>query len=197
MGKKWAIIATLIIGIILAIICGVYAYRKGGISEPNIVSEKELAESEELKNTQVITNEVVITSSDYANISPNAIIIQKKYYKSCDHLIREVIDIPEKLINKDETEVAKQYPGWKIENYSPTEIAIYKEFNGFCNEHYVIKEHNGYIGIYCMDEHGTETWKEDTEISTIYLPEQDLENLKTGISIVGEKNLYSFLEDYE
>lgn len=68
---------------------------------------------------------------------------------------------------------------------------------GFCDEHYIVKESNGFISIYTVDKEGIQKLKEDTEISTMYLPEQDLENLKVGISIVGKMNLYSFLEDYE
>ena len=68
---------------------------------------------------------------------------------------------------------------------------------GFCNEHYIVKEDNGFISIYTVNKEGIQKLKEKTEISTMYLPEQDLENLKVGISIVGKMNLYSFLEDYE
>lgn len=197
MGKKWIIIATIIIGVILAIICGIYAYHNGGISETNMISDKELASVEERQNTKEENNEYVVTSANNATISPNAIIVQKKYYKGCDHLIRDVIDIPENLINQTEEKVKSEYLGWKLESYDPKEIVMYKEFNGFCNEHYMVREHNGYISIYYIDEQGVETLKEDTEISTNYLPEKDLEDLQIGIQIVGERNLYNFLENYE
>ena len=144
-----------------------------------------------------MVNESIPTSIVNTNISPNAIIIEKRYYKDCDHLIREVIDIPEELVNKTETEVKKRYSSWKLEGYSPTEIVFSKEFDGFCDEHYIVKENNGYISIYTEDKEGVQKLKENTEISTIYLPEQDLEKLSVGISIVGKMNLYSFLEDYE
>lgn len=72
-----------------------------------------------------------------------------------------------------------------------------KNLIGFCDEHYIVKEDNGFINIYTVDKEGIQKLKEKTEISTMYLPEQDLENLKVGISIVGKMNLYSFLEDYE
>lgn len=197
MGKKWIIIATMIIGLILAIICGIYAYHNGGISETNIVSDKELASIEKMQNRQEANQEYVVTSASNETVSPNAIIIQKKYYKGCDHLIRDVLDVPEKLVNQTEEKVKNEYLGWKIESYSPKEIVMYQEFNGFCSEHYMVREHNGYIAIYYIDQQGIETLKEETEISTNYLPEEDLEDLKIGIQIIGEKNLYNFLENYE
>lgn len=199
MEKKGIIIAVVIIGILLGLIIGIYTYNRGGISNTNMIDTQKLADekSEETKSNETILNEAVETSSVSMKVSPNAIIIQKRYYKSCDHLIREVIDIPEDLINKTQDDVMNKYSDWKLEGYSPKEIVIYKEFQGICNEHYVIKEHNGVIGIYTENNEGIQEWQEDTEISTQYLPEEDLEQLKVGIKIVGKNNLYSFLEDYE
>ena len=68
---------------------------------------------------------------------------------------------------------------------------------GFCNEHYVLKVHNGVIGIYTVDQNGNETLKQDTEIQIQYLPEIDIENLKKGIYVIGDEALNSALEDYE
>lgn len=199
MGKKWIIILTLTVGIILAIVCGIYAYNKGGISDSNVISNKKLADVMETENsiTEEVMNESVPTSLTNSNISPNAIIIEKRYYKACDHLIKDVIDVPEELVNKTEADIKEKYAGWKIEGYSPTEIAVYKEFKGFCDEHYMIRENNGIISIYTVNQEGVEKLKENTEISTMYLPDEDLKELKSGIEIIGKTNLYSFLEDYE
>ena len=84
-----------------------------------------------------------------------------------------------------------------MEKKLKTEIVVYKEFEGICNEHYVIKEHDGVIGIFFQNNDGIEEWIEDTEIAMQYLPEQDIENLKAGIKVVGKMNLSSCLENYE
>ena len=74
---------------------------------------------------------------------------------------------------------------------------IIKELNGFCEEHFVIKEKDGVIAIYTENSQGVIEWKEDTDIVTKYLPDADLENLKVGVKVQGLKNLYNYLEDYE
>ena len=196
MERKWIIVIA-IIGILLGITGGVLISNRGKTSRMNVISEEELAQSQIEAGIQEENNQVMETASMNNNISPNGVLVQKSYYKDCDHLIRKVYDIPEDLINQNEEAVKEKYPGWKIEKYTPTEITLYQEFNGFCDEHYVAREHNGYIGIYTVNKQGVETLKEDTEITTLYLPEEDLERLKMGISIVGERNLYNFLEDYE
>ena len=60
-----------------------------------------------------------------------------------------------------------------------------------------MKNHYGVIGIYTLDENGKEVFKEDTEISTKYLPESDIELLNEGVKIIGKTKLIEFLEDYE
>lgn len=186
-------------GIILGVVFGIYAYDRGRMSDTNMIDTQKLADVENNKqlNNETNANVTIETSSIDMKVSPNAIIIQKRYYKSCDHLIKEVVDVPEDLINKEQEDVIKKYSDWKLEGYSSKEIVIYKEFDGICNEHYVIKEHDGVIGIYTENNEGIQEWQEDTEISTKYLPDTDLEQFRIGTKIVGKNNLYSFLEDYE
>ena len=200
MDKKWiiCIIITIIIGLSIGIGLAVYSSSNGETEDMDLLSEKELADSEET-NSNILQNttNTVETSAIDANISPNAILIKKIYYEACDHLIREAENIPEELVNKTEEDVKEAYSDWKIEEFSPTQIILYKTQSGNCGEHYFVQDHNGVIGIYITDEYGVKTLQEDTEISTQYLPEEDLTNLKAGIEIIGKTNLTEFLEDYE
>lgn len=196
--KTWIWVVILILGIVFAIVMAIYTYNRGSISDVNIVNTQKLAEVENQENSyNEMMNEVVETSSTNTNISPNAVVIQKRYYKGCDHLIRETVEIPEELINQDENSLKEYYSDWKVEQYSPTELVIYKEFKGICNEHYVIKEHNGVLGIFVENDEKVQEWQEDTEIEVQYLPEEDIEEFKVGVRVVGKMNLITFLEDYE
>lgn len=196
--KTWIWVVILILGIVFAIVMAIYTYNRGSISDVNIVNTQKLAEVENQENSyNEMMNEVVETSSTNTNISPNAVVIQKRYYKGCDHLIRKTVEIPEELINQDENSLKEYYSDWKVEQYSPTEIVIYKEFKGICNEHYVIKEHNGVLGIFVENDEKVQEWQEDTEIEVQYLPEEDIEEFKVGVRVVGKMNLITFLEDYE
>ena len=201
MKKSWIvlIIIAIVIGIILGVGFAIYSVNQNKTDGTDITSEKQLANDNTIENSnnQIDDSNIIETSSTNTNISPNAILITKIYYKSCDHLIRKSEDISEELINKSREDVEKAYPEWKIEEFSPTQIILYKTENGNCGEHYWVQEHNGVIGIYVMDEYGVKTLKEDTEISTQYLPEEDIKNLQAGIEIIGHTKLVEFLEDYE
>ena len=197
MDKKWIIIA-ICFGIVLGVIFGIYAYNNGSVVDTNIIETEKLAITNSRQDDNIVlSNSALETSSLNMNISPNAVIIKKTYYKNCDHLIKDVINIPDELVNKNEEDIIKEYSDWEVQGYSPKEIVLYKEIAGICDEHYVVKEHNGVIGIYIKNIKGMQELQEDTEISTQYLPEKDLENLKVGIEVVGKSNLNNLLEDYE
>lgn len=199
MSKKWII--YIIIGLIISVSIGALVYiffirDNQELQGTELVPEQELAEDfNNINDIREINS--IETSAKEETISPNAIIIKKEYFKSCDHLKRTVEDIPKELVNGKKEDVGKKYTEWKIEDFTPTEITLYKEYDGNCNEHYLVKDHYGLIGIYTIDENNEEMFKEDTEISTKYLPDSDLELLKKGVKIIGKTKLIEFLEDYE
>lgn len=209
MDKKWiiCIVIAIVLGLGLGVGFALLSQARNKTEDTELLSEKELAGMEENSIQQnmiegdSIVNEdeinAVETANTEDNISPNAIIVKKVYYEACDHLTREVEDIPEELVNKTQSDIEEAFSGWTVEEYSPTEIVLYKTDKGNCGEHYFVQDHNGVIGIYTIDEYGVKTLKEDTEISTQYLPEADLENLKAGVEIIGHTKLIEFLEDYE
>ena len=96
-----------------------------------------------------------------------------------------------------EEQVKEQYPDWTLESFSNNQIIVSQEKDGYCGEHYVIRENDGVLAIYTLDENGNETWKEDTEISTMYLTEEDLKILNKGIEAIGDDQLHTVLEDFE
>lgn len=197
MNKKWIIAIAIIIGILLACGFGIYAYLRGGISDNNMTYTKQLAENEKKNNVIENSYNTIQTANIEVKLSPNAMITEKIYYKDCDHLIRKEKDVPEDLVNATEDKIKEKYAGWKVEKFSANDVVVYKELNGFCEEHFVIKEKDGVIAIYTENSQGVIEWKEDTDIVTKYLPDEDLENLKVGVKVQGLKNLYNYLEDYE
>lgn len=198
MRTGWKIVMA--IGIMLlfliGVITGVYFYEKDKTKDSNI-GTKQLANLEQNKNEKQIENEVISTSIAETKLSPNCTITEKQYFKGCDHFIKEIKEIPEEWINFTEEQVKEQYADWKIESLTNNEIIVSQEKEGYCGMHYIVKEHGEVLGIYTTDETGEETWKEDTDIATRYLTEEDLIKVKEGIKAIGDDQLHSVLEDFE
>lgn len=187
-----------IIGISIAIILVVAGIIIVNNSNRQLSIENENRENKEsVQNTLNANIQLVTTNSSEEKTSPNCLLIFKTYYKKCEHSTVENKEIPEELVNKTREEIESFYSDWKVVTYSKLQILLYKEQEGICNEHYIIKEKDGYIAIYTVDENGKDTLQELTQILTAYLPEEDLTRLKEGIKIQGKEKLNQALEDYE
>ena len=193
-------IALIIIGTIIlfgiGVFAGIYVYKQEKVNDSNKLS-RQLALQETIQNENKAQNELVSTSKTDIKISPNCTIVEKQYFKGCDHITKNIKDIDEEWINYTEEQIKEQYSNWNIESFSHNQVIVSQENEGFCNEHYVIKENGDVIAIYTINEAGEENWKEDTEISTIYLPDEDLAKIQEGIKVIGDDQLHSVLGDFE
>lgn len=204
MKKSWIIILILAI-IIIGIIAGLAIYNKKESSKNNIieneintVSEKitdecteEYEESEEQAKLEIETN------SREKKISPNCLITLKRYYNECEHTINEYIDIPQNLVNGTQEDLKKEYPNWEIQKYSSNEIILYREFNSNCGQHFILRNDDGKITVYKINEEMQEEVYEKTEISVDYLTETDKIEIQNGIRVNGIEKLNQLIEDFE
>lgn len=202
MKKVW-IIGLIIVIIIIGIILGIFIYNNNANNnkqnsivenEINIVSEKVTDEcTEEYQNSE----KEIETDSQEEKISPNCLLTLKKYYEECNHTINEYVDIPQDLVNGTEEDLKNEYPYWQVEKYSSNDIILYKEFNSNCGQHFVLREDNGKITVYKINENNEEEVYENTEISVEYLSETDKIKISEGIRVNGIEELNQLLEDFE
>lgn len=191
MNKKYIIVLLVIITIIVGIIVGVFIANKNKTSNLEPETQTHLA-----KNNQNGI-QIIETANTEIKTSPNCLFTFETYYKDCKHIVNEKVNIPKECINKTEEELQEKYKDFKIKSFKSEEVIFYEEKEGICNEHYIIKDNNGYVAIYTVDSFGKETLKEITEIVTTYLPETDKQKLKEGIKAIGKEELNTHLEDYE
>lgn len=204
--KRIWIIALICAVILLGIALGMmYSQNKTKISEQNIIENKseglsEAVTDECIEEWEEIDKEAqleVEANADEEKISPNCLITLKKFYKSCRHSLNEYTTVSQELVNKTQSELQEVYKDWKIEKYSSTEIVLYKEYEGECGEHYILRENDGRIAIYKRDENNKEILFEQTEIATDYLTEADKIEIKNGIRVNGKESLNQLIEDFE
>ena len=195
--KKWGIIIAFIMIFIIAIFVGNYIYDSNN-KEENTIKSENTSNSIVNQVDYSVRNDITInTDSEEEKISPNATLILKKHYKECDHTIKEYAEIPEEFVNLTKSEIEKEYPEWEVEKFTPLDIILIKEEEGFCNEHFILKEEQGVIIVYKIDKQGEESLYDTTGISVEYLTESDKLELKNGIKVYGKEELNSMLENYE
>ncbi len=195
----------IIISIVLAICAGVATYfivkqnkKSEIIPETNTyISEKIEDEcTEEYKEEQGQENTTVVSSTE-EKVAANAILILKKYYTKCDHTINEYVELPQELVNLTKEQVQEKYKDWQVIGFEKGKVTLYKEFDDVCGEHFKLKIENGKVVVYTVNNDGTETLYEKTNISSEYLTETDLLNMQDGLEIYGKEELNQVIEDFE
>ena len=204
MKKSWIIIlifAIIIIGIISGL--AINSQKKNSKNkiienEINEVSEKVTDEcTEEYEEIEEQAKLEIETNSSEEKISPNCLLTLKRYYSECQHTINEYIDISQSLVNGTEEDLKEEYPNWEIRKYSTNEIVLYKEFDSNCGQHFVLRNDDGKITIYKINENNEEEIYEKTEISVDYLTETDKIEIQNGIRVNGLEELNQLIEDFE
>lgn len=196
MRKFWIFLVLIVVGIFAYF--AIKQYNNTNIKNDKvIVEEKEVVEQNDDENN--VINEVsntIATNSSEARISPNAVVTMKKVYLQCGHTIEEQEEVPNEVVNMNPEEVKLYYNEWKLESFTKDNVIITRTYNEKCNEHYMLKEDNGYIAIYKENNNGYEKI-EQTEIYVEFLTDMDIKKLEEGINIIGRKNVNSVLEDFE
>lgn len=195
--KKWLIITCLLIlMIICSIVIGITITYYSNISHNEIDSNKEFAYNDN-KLVDQDSLEVIKTSYSEFKVSPNATIVFEVYYNKCKH--REVKEekADTSLVNLNEQEIQEQYKEWTIKQFSEEKVILYKDVDEYCDNHYVLREKDGYIGIFKVKKNGEEKLEELTSVLVQYLPETDNINIKNGLKVYTKENLNKILEDFE
>lgn len=175
-----------------------------------IVSLNNKKESEQEQNdyiSEVIEDEctedyieeqkTATVSSEEEKVASNALMILKKYYSNCDHTINEYVELPQEIVNMTKEEVEEYYSDWKVIGFEKGKITLYKEFEDVCGEHFKLKIENGKVVVYIVNNYGTESVYEKTNISSEYLTDTDLVNMQDGLEIYGKEELNQIIEDFE
>jgi len=189
---KKNIILTISLIAIISFFIGLYLYKIEVVKKNEGIAFRNSIEKNE-------EDKIFIKTEKQENkISVNTKIIQKLYYKSCNHIIKNTKKADENYVNLNEEDFKALYPEWQIHKFTKDEVIIYSEVDDYCGEHYKVKEDDGYISIYMIDKYGEENLLiEKTEIKVQYLPEADIKKIQEGIIVYSKKELNKIIEDYE
>ncbi len=190
---------TIWIFLVLAVVAGFFI----GVNLYNVEENESELENDinEIKYNNILNNintTEIETSVHEEKISINTEIIEEIYYVSCDHLVKTKIKDIKEFINMTKEDINEEYPKWEIKEFNMKRVVLYKEESNFCNEHFLVKDVDGFVTIYSMDNSDNMLEiVETTEIETKYLTETDKEDLKEGIKVYTKQKLNKLIEDFE
>ena len=189
--RKSILIGCIFASIIAGISIGIFAHKYN-----DTVMEQAMLEETENVNKYIEKNANIIeTMTNKEKTSPNAKIVYETFYTGCNHMSEEDIEVED--VNQPEDYFKIKYNDWDVKNFSENKVELYKEAEGICDKHYVVKEADGYVAVYTLDSDGNQNLKEVTDILTTYLPEEDINLLEKGITANGDNELARIISDYE
>ena len=195
MKKTIWIVALLSLAIIIGFLVGVYLYNLEENKKQLENDVQNIVYNNITNNTNTIEIE---TSVSEEKISIDTEVIEEVYYTQCDHLVKTTKKDIKALVNITKEELAKKYPDWEIKEFNSKKVTLYKEEQNFCNEHYLVKDVDGFVTIFNMDNNDNIIERiEITEIETKYLTETDQEDLQEGIKVYTQQKLNKLIEDFE
>lgn len=199
MKNKRYIVYNCMLLVLLVIIIVFLVIRLENNNSLELLSSQEKVTDEciEEYNEYMSNEDDIVASSTELKLSPNAELIIQKQYNKCNHIINEYAEILPEMVNRNQEEIEDMYSNFTVETFNNNKLVVMKQENGVCGEHYILREENGNVIVNEINENDEEKLYERTSISTEYLTQTDLINLKNGIKIYGRENLNSFLEDYE
>lgn len=142
-------------------------------------------------------NNMLEANSEEEKISPNCSFTIKTYYEDCGHTTSEYIELPEDLVNNTKEEIKEKYKDYEIEKFSSNKVVLFKIMSGECGEHYIVRDKDGQVVVYNIQDDGTEKEYEVTGITTEYLTDTDKVNMQNGIKVNGKQALNQLIEDFE
>ena len=168
------------------------------VEESSEVSELDTKTQDQ--QSQPFSNDDSSLSVSKDFVSEQTKLILKTYYmQTRDTAVKEE-KLPLDLIGSSMDELddylRNNYAEWDIRECSKNRVELYRTVNGASPGHFIVRERNGYIAVYQLDEYGNEILYKQTDISVEFLGDIDRKKLKEGIIVKGTSGVEQILQDY-
>ena len=133
--------------------------------------------------------------STVERISPYAKMVIEKKYTKCGHTTVSIIDVPKELVNLSKEELKEKYSGWSIKDFSAKEFTLFRLIDANCEDHFVLKEKDGYLAVYNDLTEEVQNLVNKTDILVEDLREEVKHDLEKGIYVYGKENVEERIEE--
>ncbi len=198
MSKVLRVFFTVIVFAIGMSIGMYYGEKTKVVEKVEEIKQRDSIQDVVIKNVQdeKIKEQTSEVASQKEKVSPYAKMTIEKKFSKCGHTTSSVVDVPKELVNLTAEEIEKRYSGWKVKDFSSDGFTLFRIIEANCDDHYVIKETDGYLAVYADITDDISNLVEKTDILVDTLREEDKIDLEEGIRIYGKGELSSLIEDF-
>lgn len=138
--KRRCMIVLLCILILLMSIGFGYGYMTRHAEDPQ-KKGIELGDSGQVPISQVNPVPVNRTEAD-------GILILERRYLGCGTVLQEEMALKTQFVGLAREELLFSFPGWEIIGFTPERVHLAVEMEGYCPQHYMVMEQDGYVAIF-------------------------------------------------
>lgn len=161
-----------------------------------ITIEKNKIKSKQQLKGKNITEIAYIKDSFPQRINEDTILVVRKYFKGCGHIIEEKSNISKEFVNMTKEDFKSLFSGWEIDAFNSKYVVISRTFNGYCQNHFIISIKDNRVAIFYSQPVDGDNLKLITPISVDNLPEKEVEDLKKGIVVNSFEDAIKIVEDF-
>ncbi|WP_053957006.1 BofC C-terminal domain-containing protein [Inediibacterium massiliense] len=175
------------------------------ILEPSKDEEKQITKKNNNKNNNNNNEDneeiqsIPIVESEKKMTKQTQIVFNTYYEKTRDTTTKK-ISLPKECIGRSLEDVRnylqEKYTDWEVRQCNEDMVELYKVTNKVPPNYYIVKEYNGYISVYQVNEKGEKILLEQTEIPISSLSETDSQYIEEGIVKKSREEIDQILEDY-
>ena len=120
-----------------------------------------------------------------------------QYFYSKDKVTKEHTEMaPVFLQGLHLDELQSVYHDWQVVLFSPEKVILRCKIEGLSSEIYILGESDGFLSVFYEDAQKGIHLKEKTDLPLTALPEEEAEQIRSGVRVFGEENLAKILADY-
>ena len=135
---------------------------------------------------------------EVSKTGPGSLLVLRRYYTRCQHTITEEMAMDTRDIGKTGEELSLAFPAWRLVRFTPERVVFAVEVDGYCPDHYIIREEGGYLVVYRPEkETGELTPVEETNIPYDWLTPEMQKQVDAGLVVDTLEDVERLMENWE
>ena len=124
----------------------------------------------------------------------------KRYYTKVGIKKTETVNIEAGNVGLNKSQFLEKYKDWTVESFNADSIVLSKNIDSYPKGYYLITVNEdtpeGYIVAYSFDDDGNKSIVEQTQTPIELLDTNAAEEIKKGIVVQSEEEMYNILQNY-
>lgn len=155
--------------------------------------------AEEAQNqVQNETGQTVETLREVSKTGTNSVLVFERFYIHCQHTIVDEMPMNTRYVGKTGEDLSLSFPAWELVEFTPERVVFTTNIEGYCPNHYIIKEEGGYLVVYKPIKETGELYPvEDTNIPYDWLDAELQEQVDVGLVVDTLEDVEYLMENWE